>query len=603
MLLKKILPRELVPEPGSSECASLMTSLIMGVHLERTIARELGWRGVRAAASDHPAWTVRLASSDAIFGIRFAGENLEQDAKTLRGYFELFVFPPAESPLLELYPLNALAFAISAGYAEALRNFCGTEAEFAPFRLGWLRLDVPMDGSALGLVFEAPARHRIIALAGLRASHFQNASVSGDEWLVSPLKPFCNLPAFRLLLPLASLLVASAERLLESNARLALGHEFIPGRGIDAAGNEVELAEPQERIGIMRLKATFGENAADIALDGENFRPLKKLPARYKPIATDTGNKPLLHLLCGFLGAGKTTFLRRWLNFLHGRERYTGVIQNEFGAVDLDSGLLADDTLVEALDDGCVCCSLADSLRPGLARILSELSAQQFILETSGLANPVNVLEAVNSLADLVKPGLLISVADALGLHLDPSWENPDKGGIRRIQLAKADAIILNKCDLVGEQEKMDVIKGLRILNPQALLLCASNGNIPFAELDALIDRIGKRPAHKGTLVSLAEQLTHGQEGYASASAMPAGAILRASLEKELLGAGPDLVRAKGILELSGEGSVIVQYAQGILETVPACTKPTGLALIGRKLNLSALAARIEALSSPELKK
>lgn len=77
------------------------------------------------------------------------------------------------------------------------------------------------------------------------------------------------------------------------------------------------------------------------------------------------------------------------------------------------------DTVVEALDEGCVCCSLADSLRPGLERIIAAMPAEQFVLETTGLANPANVMEALNGLRDLVAPGLVITVADALDLRGD----------------------------------------------------------------------------------------------------------------------------------------------------------------------------------------
>ncbi len=595
MLLKKLLPRELAPGSESSECASLMTSLIMGVHLERSTARAIGWRGVRGSASDHPAWTIRLANSENIFGLRFAGENLSQDGKVINGYFELFVFPQAQSPLLELYPLQALAFALSETYADSLRNFQGNEREFAPFRLGWLRLDAHRDGLALGFVLEAPARHRIVALQGIRANHCQNGTEADDLWLVPPGMPVCNLPSFRLLLPLFSALVASAEQILDLSATLELWHERIPGRGFDASGQEFELSEPGQCLSIIRLAASFDENEPPRELTQKNSRTLMKLPARYKPSTPHHATKPTLHLLCGFLGAGKTTFLRRWLDFLHGRERYTGVIQNEFGSVDLDSSLLQDDTLVEALDDGCVCCSLADSLRPGLRRILSELPAQQFILECSGLANPANVLEAVGQLEDLVQPGLLICMADALNLSQDSDWQNEDKGGIRFAQIANADVIILNKCDLVSETQKLALTEHLHTLNPNALLLFAIHGSIPFAELDAWLDSLDRTqkilpPNHHGL-----NRRTHSGEGYASASAIPKTAIPRANLEKLLLEAGPALIRAKGILDLCGEGAMVIQYAQGKLEISPARAKPSGIALIGRGLNLEALAASIEA--------
>lgn len=143
----------------------------------------------------------------------------------------------------------------------------------------------------------------------------------------------------------------------------------------------------------------------------------------------------MLHILTGFLGSGKTTFLRQWLDFLHGRERYTGVIQNEFGEIGLDAALLRGETQVEALDEGCVCCSLADSLRPGLLRLIGDMPAEQFILETTGLANPANVMEALSELRDIVQPGLVITVADALDLCRSEG----DIAGIRRAQAARAD--------------------------------------------------------------------------------------------------------------------------------------------------------------------
>ena len=63
-----------------------------------------------------------------------------------------------------------------------------------------------------------------------------------------------------------------------------------------------------------------------------------------------------------------------------------------------------------------MCCSLADSLRPGLLRLIGDMPAEQFILETTGLANPANVMEALSELRDIVQPGLVITVADALDL-------------------------------------------------------------------------------------------------------------------------------------------------------------------------------------------
>ena len=72
-MLEKILPRPL--GSSGSDCASLITSLIMAAHFERSNARALGWRGVLASASEHPAWTCRVADSPHAFGMRFEGEE------------------------------------------------------------------------------------------------------------------------------------------------------------------------------------------------------------------------------------------------------------------------------------------------------------------------------------------------------------------------------------------------------------------------------------------------------------------------------------------------------------------------------------------------
>lgn len=73
MKLEHILPRAL--GDSHSDCASIFTSLVMGAHFERSRARSLGWRGVRPSASEHPAWTCRVAGSGLVFGIRFDGEE------------------------------------------------------------------------------------------------------------------------------------------------------------------------------------------------------------------------------------------------------------------------------------------------------------------------------------------------------------------------------------------------------------------------------------------------------------------------------------------------------------------------------------------------
>ncbi len=593
MKLEHILPRAL--GDSHSDCASIFTSLVMGAHFERSRARSLGWRGVRPCASEHPAWTCRAAGSDLVFGIRFDGEQSCGDASPaasreraaasrhcLRGYFSLYAFPPADSPLLDSFPLAALQYALSPGYEDAIREFSGGEPAFQAFRMGQLRLDASFAGDALALTLEAPARHRVLAADGITADACADAPEKG--WLVAPGAPECDVPAFRLFMRLFAVLAATAEQRLDEKAAVSRGLSSVPRMCFHRDGRMEEC--PEEKEFLINCTASFGPS---LALAGEALTPLRSLPARYRAQEPERRSLPVLHVLTGFLGAGKTTFLRRWLDFLHGRERYTGVIQNEFGKVALDAALMKGDTVVEALDEGCVCCSLADSLRPGLERIIAAMPAEQFVLETTGLANPANVMEALNGLRDLVAPGLVITVADALDLRgnraLSPDGPGLENAGIRHAQIRKADVIIVNKSDMLSSAELEALISRLRALNGKALVLPAQYGNIAFAELDAWIDAHGETrlPSHAPHILPMGQKdVTHAEEGYIARIVTFEQPVSQAGLEQLLRRAGPGLCRAKGIIPIEGKGICIVQYAASRLEITPAPGEmPVGLALIG----------------------
>ena len=570
-MLEKILPRAL--EESGSECASIFTSLIMAAHFERSNARELGWRGVHPSASEHPAWTCRVAGCEHVIGVRFEGEEMDAGAPvpSLHGYFSLFLLPRQDSPLLDSFPLSALQAALSPGYEDAVRNFTGQEEQFLPFRFGQLRMDASLDGGAFSLALEAPVRHRVFADDGIP---------SQDGWLVEPGGAECDVRPFRHYLRFFSTLAATAEQQLGEKARVSVSFFHVPCMRYDARGAQ----RPDERLRekVRAITAAFGSPALEA--QGSSYG-LEDLPLRHRPEGLEGRDKPLLHILTGFLGAGKTTFLRRWLDFLHGRERFTGVIQNEFGKVELDAALMKNDTLVEALDDGCVCCSLADSLRPGLERIISAMPAEQFILETTGVANPSNVLEALRKLRDLVVPGIVVCVADALDIR-----ERPDISGVRFEQVHKADAIVLNKSDLVSAEDLEKISRQLRRINDRALLVCASHGNMPFALLDKWIDEHARKrlPSRAPLVLALGRDpsATHEEEGF-EAVEIDAGAPVSAGRVEEMIhAAGPGLRRAKGVLDIADRGLCVVQYAAGRLEITPSEEEaPTPLVLIGTGLN------------------
>ena len=576
MDLTKLLPRQLNPNDGS-DCATLLGAAFTAIYLERARARELGWRGIRPCAAEVPAWTCRVATSPFVYGICFDGE--QADAETLHGHFSLYAFPRnPEDPMLDRYPLEALRSALAEGYDTFLHEFTTELETAAAFRCGMLHLRVALDGSALSLTLESPARRRITALDGCRTAD--------GQWLLHPGERESDLPQFAILLHLFSPLAATFERHLEAKPALFMTRCTEPAPAYDAQGRVSFLQNDPETVLAFNCVFNGQDNIREVGV-----RRVPRLPLRRRRELPKPSERPLLHILTGFLGAGKTTFLRGWLDFLNGRERYTGVIQNEFGEIPLDAALLRGDTPVEALDDGCVCCSLADSLRPGIQRLLAAMPAEQFILETTGLANPENILETLCELEDLVTPGLVITVADGLEL-LDRAGERPEMAGIRKAQLERADIIILNKIDTADSAAVEALAARLSHINPRALLLKAAKGNVAYAVLDDFMDEwAGKKlPSRNPVLHGFGQHAPiHADEGFMSRLVMLPETLTRQKVADLLAQAGAGLDRAKGLVRVEGEGMLVAQYAAGQLcfeETPPDMEIDNGtyLVLIGRGL-------------------
>ncbi|MBO4312110.1 MAG: GTP-binding protein [Desulfovibrionaceae bacterium] len=581
MNLHSILPRPLSPDNGT-DSASLLGSVLTAAYFERPRARGLGWRGVRPSAAAVPAWTCRIAKPDnLVYGLRFDGERAE--AGCLRGGFSLFAFPVSpDDPLLDRFPLEALRIALEDGYEEGVREFARRPEWAFPFLIAQMTLDAALDGSALRLVLHCAARRRVIAADGV-------AAPSG-EWLIEPGGQETDVPQYRLAMPFFSALIATLHDQLGEAPKLSAGSGSEPGF---AYGGGRLMRDDQHPESVIRFSAVFGESSSLPSVPYQ-LHVAAKLPFRRMPQLLENTGRPVLHILTGFLGSGKTTFLRGWLDYLNGRERYTGVIQNEFGKVALDAALLGSETKVEALDDGCVCCSLADSLRPGIERLLADVPAESLILETTGLANPENVYEALAKLRDLVTAGLVITVADSLDL-IRHAGAAPEEAGVRRTQIEKADVLILNKADAVTPAELDALEKRIARLNPRALVLRARFGQVPYAELDAFLDAHpygNPLPSHRPALRALNAQ-THADEGYASYTIAVPKPLTPQGVEALIRQAGEGLVRAKGIILLDdgeqggGPYPAVAQFAAGRLSFEPAPEKSDDepyMVFIGRSL-------------------
>lgn len=346
-------------------------------------------------------------------------------------------------------------------------------------------------------------------------------------------------------------------------------------------------------------------------------------------------------VLTGYLGAGKTTLLNRILTEDHGK-RYA-VIVNEFGEVGIDNELIvgADEEVFE-MNNGCVCCTV----RGDLIRVLSGLMKRKggfdaIIVETTGLADPGPVAQTFFVDDDVKAKTELDSVttvvdAKHLPLRLADSREAVE-------QIAFADQIVLNKTDLVTEAELKAVEAAIRRINPLAPIHRAQRSNVP---LDAILGRGGFDLARITDIAPEFLNPAHGEEGHvhdedcdhdhdhhdhdhshhdhghahahedhaAAAGIRGISLTLRKPIHGQrvtnwlnqlLADQGPDILRAKGILDVAGdERRLVFQAVHMILEGdfqrdwKPEEDRFSRMVFIGRNLDEAALKAGFEACAA-----
>lgn len=300
------------------------------------------------------------------------------------------------------------------------------------------------------------------------------------------------------------------------------------------------------------------------------------------------GARVPLIVVTGFLGAGKTTLIRSVLATPEGAD--TLVIVNEFGEIGIDDALLrtgGDATVL--LGNGCLCCVLRSDLQKTLVEVLAERargelpSFQQIILETSGLADPVPILQTLTGdrgLASQIHVQAVVTVMDAV-LAARTLDEAPEA----RRQVVVADRIVLTKVDIAGEAAARALEAELAALNPAAPITRADNGRVAPEVVLADNARLSEpiyprgRARHSDDIESFVLRFDKPVAWAAFEQAMGVLATLR----------GHDVLRAKGLLEVIGcRGPVVVHQVQHLtakpveLESWPDADQTSRLVFITR---------------------
>lgn len=208
-------------------------------------------------------------------------------------------------------------------------------------------------------------------------------------------------------------------------------------------------------------------------------------------------------VLSGFLGAGKTTLLNHILNNREGRR--VAVIVNDMSEVNIDATLVqeggaalsrTEEKLVE-MSNGCICCTLREDLLKEVAALAKDGRFDQLVIESTGISEPLPVAETFTfededgvSLSRIARLDTMVTVVDAYNFIRDygssdllgERGESLGEEDTRTVvdllveQIEFCDVIVVNKADLVGEDDLARLIAILGTLNPRAKIELAQFG-------------------------------------------------------------------------------------------------------------------------------
>lgn len=173
-------------------------------------------------------------------------------------------------------------------------------------------------------------------------------------------------------------------------------------------------------------------------------------------------------LISGFLGAGKTTFIKELINRTDERPV---IMENEYGDNNLDSNELRQSTTkeedIQILEfmEGCVCCTMKDSFVNSVLTVFSSLSPEYLIIEPTGVGKLSSIIEnlkpILNTAVFLLRPVVVISPDN----YRDNMKEWPS---LYRDQIANASIVVFSKCEHTDPDIIADVVKEVKKINPAA---------------------------------------------------------------------------------------------------------------------------------------
>ncbi len=209
-----------------------------------------------------------------------------------------------------------------------------------------------------------------------------------------------------------------------------------------------------------------------------------------------------IDIFSGFLGAGKTTLIKKLINEAYKGEKLV-LIENEFGEIGIDGGFLKDAGVeITEMNSGCICCSLVGDFGEALKKVLEDYSPDRILIEPSGVGKLSDVIRAVQNIGsdDILLNGFT-TVVDANKCKMYMK----NFGEFFNDQIEHASSIILSHTDNISEEKLKKCVELLREHNEDATIITTPWGDISGSAILEAMEQ-------KNTLQIELEKLAHEHE-------------------------------------------------------------------------------------------
>ena len=188
-----------------------------------------------------------------------------------------------------------------------------------------------------------------------------------------------------------------------------------------------------------------------------------------------------IDIISGFLGAGKTTFIKKMLDEAFSGEKIV-LIENEFGEVGIDGGFLKDAGIeISEMNSGCICCSLVGDFAKNMVEVLDRFAPDRILIEPSGVGKLSDVMTSVIDLEKDhdVKLNGLVTVVNAL----KASKQMKAFGEFFNNQIEYATTVVLSRTQKAKPEQLEFCVKQIQALNPKAAVITTPWDQIPGAQI------------------------------------------------------------------------------------------------------------------------